>query len=117
MLQKVRTREQKQANYMRPIKYITSADAVNIINNQGGKFHSVSFVKKNGDLRLMNCRTGVVKYLKGGTLKYNRSDKGLIGTYDIIAKGYRSINVNTIVAISASGSDYVVRPEAKVDWN
>tara|TARA_R110000824_G_scaffold24927_1_gene87260 strand:+ start:198 stop:533 length:336 start_codon:yes stop_codon:yes gene_type:complete len=99
---------------MRPIKYVTSADAVNIINSQGGKFHSVTFVKKNGDLRLMNCRTGVVKHLKGGTLKYNRSDKGLIGTYDIAAKGYRSINVNTIVSISAGGSDYVVRPEVRV---
>lgn len=94
-------------------KFISAADAVNIINSQGGKFHSVTFVKKNGDLRLMNCRKGVTKYLKGGTLKYNRADKGLIGTYDVRAKGYRSINVNTIVSIRANGMEYHVRNEER----
>ena len=101
---------------MRPFKYITAADAVNIINSQGGKFHTVTFMKKDNTLRKMNCRKGVTKHLKGGSLKYNRAEKGLIGTYDVVAKGYRSINVNTIVSISAGGTDYYVRTENQVAW-
>jgi hypothetical protein len=111
-MQTIKDRKMKN----RQLKYISAANAVNIINAQGGKFHTVLFIKKDGTLRTMNCRNGVTKYLKGGSLNYNRTDKGLLGTWDTVAKGYRSINVKAIVAVHANGMDYVVRETPQTAW-
>ncbi len=37
-----------------------------LIEKTNGKFFTVKFVKKNGDIRIMTARLGVKKYLKGG---------------------------------------------------
>ena len=100
----------------RQLRHISAADAVGVINAQGGKFHTVIFIKKDGTLRTMNCRNGVTKHLKGGSLNYSRADKGLLGTWDTVAKGYRSINVKAIVAVHANGMDYVVRETEQMAW-
>jgi len=37
-----------------------------------GKFFTIKFVKKNGELRELNGRLGVKKHLKGGELGYSK---------------------------------------------
>ena len=66
-----------------------------------GRFFTVKFRKKDGSLRVMNCRTGVHKYTTGGKLKYNPVDKGLLTVFEP-GVGYRTINLKTIEEINAN---------------
>jgi hypothetical protein len=63
----------------------------------GHKIFKATFVKKNGEVREMNCRLQVTKHLKGGK-NFNNRDRYLT-VYDLKNKGYRNINLNTIVDI------------------
>ena len=63
----------------------------------GHKIFKATFVKKNGDIREMNCRLEVKKHLKGGR-NFNNVDRYLT-VYDFKNKGYRNINLNTIIHI------------------
>lgn len=72
-----------------------------IVEASNGKFVSVSFVKKDGTLRVLTGRLGVVKHLKGGECTVDR-DKYII-IYDIVNKGYRSINRDTIQHVTIDG--------------
>jgi len=67
-----------------------------------GKFINVVFYKKDGTLRTMNCRLGVTKHLKGGQCTLDK-EKFLI-VYDMIKKGYRAIDKDSIVSVSVSGT-------------
>lgn len=69
----------------------------------GGKVFTVIFQKKNDQIRIMNARRGVRKFLKGGesTIK-NKPD--LIGVYDIGKKDYRSFDSTRVLAIKANGA-------------
>jgi hypothetical protein len=82
--------------------------AKELIFNTKGKIFTVVFIKKDGSERTMNARLGVKKYLKGGELKYNAAEMGLIPVYDIQAKGYRMINTKTIQALNIGGKKYTV---------
>jgi hypothetical protein len=68
-----------------------------------GKIFSAGFTKKDGSFRVMNCRRGVVKHLKGGVLKYNPQEKQLIPVYDMHSKGYRSIPFDRLKWIQVDG--------------
>ena len=57
---------------------------------------TVEFIKKDGSLRVMNCRLGVKKHLRGGELSYNASKKNLLPVFDMDKGAYRIINVSTI---------------------
>jgi len=75
-------------------------EKINLLN---GQFFTVEFIKKDGSTRLMNCRTGVKKYLtnNGKTIKFtNPIDNGILRVYDLQTKGYRSINIDTIKKIN-----------------
>lgn len=65
--------------------------------SKGGKFFSVTFTKKDGSLREMNCRLGVEKHLKGGTKTLTDN---YICVYDVKASGYRAINPETVLSIN-----------------
>lgn len=67
------------------------------ILNSNGKIFTVEFTKKDGSLRVMNCRIGVTKYLKGGSSTLN-PDK-YITVYDMQSKGYRAINKESILNV------------------
>lgn len=64
---------------------------------QSSGFVTVTFVKKDGSVRKMNCRVGVSKYLKGGesTLDANQ----YVTVYDMTKAAYRAINRDTIIDI------------------
>jgi hypothetical protein len=88
---------------------INKATAKALIKATKGKFFTVTFIKKDGTKRVMNCRLGVKAYLRGGELSYNPESKNLIPVYDIGAKGYRMINVNTITDIKIGNKELKVQ--------
>jgi hypothetical protein len=70
---------------------------VDRILNSNGKIMTVKFIKKDGSLRVMNCRLGVTKHLKGGSSTLN-PDK-FITVYDLKSEGYRAIDKESILEV------------------
>ena len=68
----------------------------NLIKLNKGKFFTAKFIKQNGKERIMNCRTGVKKYITGGGLSFTPEKYGLLSVYDIQVKGYRFIDVYSV---------------------
>lgn len=78
-----------------------SRDLANIIAESNGKIVTVTFTKKDGTLRVMTCRLGVTKHLKGGESTLDADQ--YITAFDMASQGYRAINKDTIVSVKASG--------------
>lgn len=76
------------------------------ILGESGRIFTAEFTKKDGTVRVMNCRTGVKKHLKGGRLAFNPADYKLLPVYDLKKEGYRFINLKTLRKISFAGSVY-----------
>jgi len=76
-----------------------------IINNTRGKVFSLQFTKKDGSQRVMNCRLGVSKGVKGTGYQISNNIP-VKRVYDMNAKGFRSINLSTILWIKAGGLKY-----------
>lgn len=72
----------------------------------GGRFVTVTFVTKDGSTRVMNCRLGVTKALKGGVSTLNAEK--YITVYDMQKKAYRAVNRDTILSISVAGQSAVM---------
>lgn len=72
-----------------------------------GKIFSVRFVKKDGTVRFMKCRTGVTSKLKGGELKYDPNAKGLKVVFDLTCKAYRMIKENSVYELRIKGKTYL----------
>lgn len=72
------------------------------INTKNGQFFTVVFTKKNGEMRKMNCRRSVTKYLKGGKSTTNHKEN-LMTVFDMVKKQYRSINLETVKSLAVSG--------------
>ena len=72
-----------------------------IVQTTNGKFFTVVFIKKDGTERILNGRLGVTKHLKGGQCTLDK-EKYLI-VYDVVSKGYRAVNVDTIKSVSCDG--------------
>ena len=67
------------------------------ILNSNGKIFTVTFIKKDGTIRELNGRLGVIKHLKGGSSTLNPEE--YITVYDLKAEGYRAINKATILDV------------------
>lgn len=78
---------------------------LNMIEKNKGKFFTVTFVKKDGNIRTMNCRTNVQKYTNGKGLKFDPIKKDLLPVYDLQSKGYRFINILTIIDLNILGEE------------
>lgn len=73
------------------------------------KFFAVEFIKRtDGTLRHMRCRLGVFKHLKGGPRAYDPKAHGLLTVFEP-EKGYRSIPLDSLRAITLEGRKYAVR--------
>ena len=90
------------------MKTISRDTANKYIYKTNGKFFSAVFTKKNGEKRLMTCRTNVRKYLKGVGLRFKPQDKGLMTVFDIHKGGYRFINLMTLKSLKIRGKKYHV---------
>lgn len=87
----------------------TRQTLLKLIENLNGQFFTVEFVKKDGTLRTMNCRTGVKKYLSnnGKTIKITHPiDNGILRVFDVKKDAYRSINLDTVKKINLNKVSY-----------
>ncbi len=79
-----------------------------LIAQTKGQFFTVAFIKQDGTTHVMNCRTGVKKYLKG-TTTVNRSITDVktpsqyLNVWDATKRAYRSVNKETILWARVGG--------------
>lgn len=86
--------------------YLGMEDLKNIISLLGDKIFTVTFVKKDGTVRVMNARRGVKKGVKGVGMSYDPYSKNLIPVYDMQKGAFRMINAETILEIKAEKETY-----------
>lgn len=103
------------------IQTIKPVDVPSIIASiPKGAIFSVTFTKKNGEVREMNCRKGVVCGLIPNARPKAANPSNIITVYDMkIAqtlteadpkgKAYRNINANTILSIKAEKQVFEVK--------
>ena len=91
------------------IKKIDRDTAKKYIYESNGKIFSAVFTKKNGEKRLMNCRTKVHRYVKGKGLPFKPQDKGLMTVFDLQKGEYRFINLNTLKELKINGEEYIIK--------
>jgi ribosomal protein S8E len=77
-----------------------------VIDMMGDKIFTVTFIKKDGTVRVMNARRGVTKGVKGVGMSYNPSEKQLITVYDMQKGAFRMVNANTITELRADKKVY-----------
>jgi len=92
------------------MKAITKDKAKELIHNTNGKIFSSVFTKKNGDLRIMTGRLKVTKHLTDNARPrpYDPNKYNLICLFDMINKGYRMININTLKQITINKTNYKI---------
>ena len=76
-----------------------------VVQSTRGRFFGVTFVKADGTLRNMTCRTGVSKHTSGGGLKYNPTERGNVIVWDTSVKGYRTIKLDRLVSLRFGGKE------------
>lgn len=81
-----------------------------LISGNKGKIFSVHFVKKDGSLRKMICRTGVRKYLNDPTkaAPINLSKGNVITVFDMKEVNYRSFDLSRLIAMRVRGMPFVL---------
>tara|TARA_R110002126_G_C10490983_1_gene504903 strand:+ start:143571 stop:143873 length:303 start_codon:yes stop_codon:yes gene_type:complete len=77
-------------------------------NETQGRIVSVTFQKADGSMRDMTCRRGVQKHLRGGSLPYDAKRRNLLPVFDMIAKGYRMVNLGTLVSFCVGGETFII---------
>jgi hypothetical protein len=84
-------------------------DLKKVITLLGDKIFTVTFVKKDGSIRVMNARRGVKKGVKGVGMSYDPFSKNLIPVYDMQKEAFRMINAETILEIKADKKVYTFK--------
>ena len=74
----------------------------------GNRIFSVEFIKKDGTIRQMNCRLGVIKHLQGGELGYDAARLNYVIVYDMQAKGYRTLNISNLLSLTIGQVRYEI---------
>lgn len=78
-----------------------------------GLFVTVEWIVKSGKVSKMNCRSGVVKHLKGGKKCSNGSSNTVahLKQYKTVYKvncgeknGYRNLNLDTVISLKCGGN-------------
>ena len=87
---------------------ISKATAKDMIQKSKGKIFTTTYIKKDNSKRVMNCRLEVKKGVTGEGLKYNPDEYNLIPVYDMQSRGFRMVNVDTLVSLSISNETYEV---------
>ena len=75
------------------------------------KFFSVTFVKKNGEVREMLCKLNPQTWkgkptTNGGSLNWKPTEKGYLLVWDVIRGGWRTVNFQTLSKIRFGRKDY-----------
>ena len=87
---------------------ISKATAKDMIQKSKGKIFTTTYIKKDNSKRVMNCRLEVKKGVPGEGLKYNPDEYNLIPVYDMQSRGFRMVNVDTLVSLSIANETYEV---------
>lgn len=66
------------------------------------KVFTARFIKKDGSERVMNCRRGVKKGVKGVGMSYDPYEKNLLPVYDMQKEAFRMINISTLKELKAN---------------
>lgn len=74
-----------------------------LVKHTNGRFFSVDFVKKDGTLRHMVCRTNVTKHLRGGT---KTTPNTVITVFDVQKKQYRCFYPETVKKLKCGNLSY-----------
>ena len=85
-------------------KTLRKAKVVSKVSSSG-KIFSVKFIKKDGSLRYMTCRTGVKKHLKGGHNTV-RHLKQYLTVFSVKDEGYRNVNLRTTREVKGCGQSF-----------
>tara|TARA_R110001592_G_scaffold301451_1_gene572803 strand:- start:3 stop:278 length:276 start_codon:yes stop_codon:yes gene_type:complete len=83
--------------------------AKELIKESKGKIFAATFTKVDGSHRLMNAR--LKKYISktGRKAPYKAENYNLIPIYDMKAKGWRSLNLNTLITLSINKTKYIIK--------
>jgi len=81
---------------------------LDFLYNQRGRFVTIKFVKKDGTVRRMNGRLGVVKGTKGKYNLVDRYDTSYKTMFDVQNYGFRNFNIDTVMTVTASQKVYRV---------
>ena len=73
-----------------------------VVEMMGDKIFTVTFIKKDGTVRVMNARRGVSKGVKGVGMSFDPTEKDLITVYDMTKGAFRMVNAKTITELKAS---------------
>jgi len=91
---------------------VSQTDMASIImhaTKRTGKFFTVHFRKKDNSIRVMNCRGGVKRHLRGGQRAWDPEPKGMVFVWDTESKGYRTLNATTATFAAIDGETYVTK--------
>ena len=90
---------------------INKEEAKKLIHVTNGKIFSSTFVKKDGSHRLLTGRLKVTKGLKENAKPrpYDPSKYNLVCVYDMMAEGYRMLNINTLTKLSINANKYIIK--------
>lgn len=80
-----------------------------LVEQAGGKFFNVQFVKKDGTIRSMTCRREVAKYSSGGEAGYSANPNN-VGVWEVCEcqgkEAYRCFNAENVIAMKVKGMEY-----------
>ena len=90
---------------------IDKAKAKQLIKETNGRIFNATFIKKDNTVRTLTGRLKVTQYLKKDAKKqpFKPSDYGLQCVYDMKAKGYRMININTLTKLNINNNKYLIK--------
>jgi len=89
---------------------INKEHAKQLINNSKGRIFSATYIKKDLTERIINARIGKrYKSKTGKKAPYDPEKYNLKKVYDMKAKNFRIINLNTLITLSINKNKYVIK--------
>lgn len=92
---------------------LTKQEALDKIVMTKGKKFSVTFIKKNGQKRVMTAVTKespiYKRALRGGKLPYDPFQKGVLPVYDLAKRDFRMIHLSTIETLKIGDEVFIVK--------
>ena len=91
--------------------------AENLTSLKNGTIYSVTFIKKDGSVRMINSVKGTSKGVYGEGLRYDAKGRGLIPVYDLQLKSqgtddnkcWRMVNTETVTKIVVNKEEIMVQ--------
>ena len=90
---------------------INKNKAKELIKGSKGLIFSTTFIKKDNTIRTLTGRLQVTKHLKENAKKqpYNPNKYNLQPVYDLKAKVYRMLNLNTLLTLNINANKYIIK--------